>query len=105
MSLAGTMWRSFLAFDTARFAFCNFFQICFRRWGHNELDDPTFTNPSLYSVINKRGTVPDLYRDQLVEQGVLSKEEAGEVVTTHMARLNEDLKSVDAYKPVRWAPV
>ena len=49
--------------------------------------------------------MPDLYRDQLVEQGVLSKEEAGEVVTTHMARLNEDLKSVDAYKPVRWAPV
>ena len=29
------------------------FQICFRRWGHNELDDPTFTNPSLYSVINR----------------------------------------------------
>jgi len=75
--------------------------ICFRRWGHNELDDPTFTNPSLYSVINKRGTVPDLYRDQLVEQRVLSKDEAGEAVTTHMARLNEDLKSVDTYKPVR----
>ena len=49
--------------------------------------------------------MPDLYSDQLVEQGVLSKEEAGEGVTTHMARLNEDLKSVDAYKPVRWAPV
>jgi 2-oxoglutarate dehydrogenase complex dehydrogenase (E1) component-like enzyme len=25
---------------------------CFRRWGHNELDDPSFTNPSLYKVIN-----------------------------------------------------
>ena len=77
------------------------FQICFRRWGHNELDDPTFTNPSLYSVINKRGTVPDLYRDQLAEQGILSKEEASEAVSGHMARLNEDFKSVEAYKPVR----
>ena len=48
--------------------------------------------------------MPDLYRDQLVEQRVLSKYEAGEAVTTHMARLNEDLKSVDTYKPVRLAP-
>lgn len=27
---------------------------CFRRWGHNELDDPTFTNPKVYSIINNR---------------------------------------------------
>lgn len=27
---------------------------CFRRWGHNELDDPTFTNPAVYNIINKR---------------------------------------------------
>lgn len=27
---------------------------CFRRWGHNELDDPTFTNPSLYNIIHNR---------------------------------------------------
>ena len=35
--------------------------VCFRRWGHNELDDPTFTNPSLYSVIHARRSVPDQY--------------------------------------------
>lgn len=27
---------------------------CFRRWGHNEIDDPTFTNPLLYKVIHNR---------------------------------------------------
>lgn len=27
---------------------------CFRRWGHNELDDPTFTNPALYRIVNNR---------------------------------------------------
>lgn len=27
---------------------------CFRRWGHNELDDPTFTNPALYNIIKSR---------------------------------------------------
>ena len=45
--------------------------------------------------------MPDLYRDQLAEQGILSKEEASEAVSGHMARLNEDFKSVEAYKPVR----
>lgn len=28
--------------------------MCFRKWGHNELDDPTFTNPALYKIINAR---------------------------------------------------
>ena len=27
---------------------------CFRRWGHNELDDPTFTNPLVYAIVNNR---------------------------------------------------
>lgn len=27
---------------------------CYRQWGHNELDDPTFTNPSLYRIIRSR---------------------------------------------------
>ena len=45
--------------------------------------------------------MPDLYRDQLAEQGVLTKEEASEAVSSHMTRLNEDFKSVEAYKPVR----
>lgn len=31
---------------------------CFRRWGHNELDDPTFTNPLMYKIIHNRKLVP-----------------------------------------------
>lgn len=40
--------------------------LCFRRWGHNELDDPTFTNPLMYKVIHSRKSVPDLYADSLM---------------------------------------
>lgn len=43
--------------------------ICYRRHGHNELDDPTFTNPVLYKVIHNTRTVPDKYADQLMEEG------------------------------------
>lgn len=34
--------------------------MCFRRWGHNELDDPTFTNPAIYKIIHSRKSVPDM---------------------------------------------
>ena len=75
--------------------------ICFRRWGHNELDDPTFTNPALYSVINARRSVPDLYSDQLVDQGVVTREEVSEAVSGHMAMLNDNFKAIDSYQPKR----
>ena len=75
--------------------------ICFRRWGHNELDDPTFTNPALYSVINSRRSVPDLYRDQLVSTGVMSESEVSEAVSAHMNMLNDHFKAMDSYTPVR----
>lgn len=40
--------------------------ICFRKYGHNELDDPSFTQPLMYSTIRNRKSIPDMYADQLV---------------------------------------
>ena len=40
--------------------------ICFRRWGHNELDEPSFTQPIMYNVINNRMSIPDLYAQRVV---------------------------------------
>lgn len=45
--------------------------VCYRRHGHNELDDPTFTNPSLYKVIHSTKTIPDMFADKMVEEGEL----------------------------------
>lgn len=39
--------------------------ICFRKWGHNEMDDPSFTNPVMYKVIRNRESIPDLYSRHL----------------------------------------
>ncbi len=44
--------------------------VCYRRHGHNELDDPTFTNPVLYQAIRARKTLPDAYAEQLTKEGV-----------------------------------
>jgi probable 2-oxoglutarate dehydrogenase E1 component DHKTD1 len=43
--------------------------ICYRRHGHNELDDPTFTNPLLYKKIHSTRTIADMYAEQLVSEG------------------------------------
>jgi len=72
---------------------------CYRQWGHNELDDPTFTNPGIYNIIQSRRTVPDMYADLLVNEGVMSKEEVGEIVTEYSEWLNGTLKSMDTYVP------
>ena len=45
--------------------------ICYRRHGHNETDDPTFTQPTMYAIINQLPTVREVYARRLVEMGVL----------------------------------
>ncbi|PSN50780.1 putative 2-oxoglutarate dehydrogenase E1 component DHKTD1 [Blattella germanica] len=72
---------------------------CYRQWGHNELDDPTFTNPSIYSIIKGRRTVPDLYLDAVIEEGVMTKDEANKIVSEHTEWLNNILKHIDTYTP------
>ncbi|WAR19416.1 DHTK1-like protein [Mya arenaria] len=40
--------------------------ICFRKYGHNELDDPSFTQPLMYNAIKDRKSIPDSYAEQLL---------------------------------------
>uniref|UniRef100_A0A1I8PJ39 Transketolase-like pyrimidine-binding domain-containing protein n=1 Tax=Stomoxys calcitrans TaxID=35570 RepID=A0A1I8PJ39_STOCA len=72
---------------------------CFRRWGHNELDDPTFTNPKVYGIVNNRKSVPDMYSEKLVNESVLSPEEAAKIRSEYMDYLNQELLAVPKYKP------
>lgn len=72
---------------------------CFRRWGHNELDDPTFTNPLVYQIIHQRKSVPDLYAAQLASQGVLSAEQANQMRDKYLAHLGEEMALASTYQP------
>ena len=49
--------------------------VCYRRHGHNETDDPTFTQPVMYQIINQLPPVRDLYAQRLIESGVTTTEE------------------------------
>ncbi|XP_071963051.1 2-oxoadipate dehydrogenase complex component E1-like [Antedon mediterranea] len=73
--------------------------ICFRRWGHNELDDPSFTNPGLYSIIGSKPSVPDSYVQKLSEEGILDKETISKEVSTYYEALNYSLKEADTHEP------
>jgi len=50
--------------------------VCYRRHGHNETDDPTFTQPTMYKTIATLPTPRDLYARRLVDRGVFSEAEA-----------------------------
>lgn len=47
----------------------------YRRFGHNEMDEPMTTNPMMYHIVHKHPTVRELYADQLINEGIITKEE------------------------------
>jgi 2-oxoglutarate decarboxylase len=53
--------------------------IGYRRFGHNEADEPAYTQPEMYQVIRKHAPARELYARQLIEQGVVSEQESTEM--------------------------
>jgi probable 2-oxoglutarate dehydrogenase E1 component DHKTD1 len=69
--------------------------ICFRKYGHNELDDPTFTNPLLYKSINCHKNVVEIYENILVnEEKIVTREEIKNERKIFFNILNEALENV-----------
>uniref|UniRef100_A0A1A8KLI0 2-oxoadipate dehydrogenase complex component E1 n=1 Tax=Nothobranchius kuhntae TaxID=321403 RepID=A0A1A8KLI0_NOTKU len=73
--------------------------ICYRQWGHNELDEPFFTNPAMYKIIRSRKSVPDSYTDQLISEGLMSEEERAGIKSKYFSMLNEKLSNMTLYSP------
>lgn len=47
--------------------------IGYRRYGHNEQDQPAFTQPMMYQLISKRPNIHKIYSDKLIQEGVVSE--------------------------------
>jgi 2-oxoglutarate decarboxylase len=67
---------------------------CYRRWGHNEADEPSFTQPLMYARIKDRRSVRKLYTERLVNRGDLSVEEAERSFEEFRSRLQEAFDQV-----------
>ncbi len=62
----------------------------YRKFGHNEGDEPKFTQPNLYNIIAKHKNPSELYLQQLIPEGVLSKEQADQYINEYQAFLETE---------------
>jgi len=69
---------------------------CYRRYGHNEGDEPAFTQPELYAKIDKHPSVGQLYKRELLESGVLTDDDSASLETEFELRLEVALQQVKA---------
>jgi 2-oxoglutarate dehydrogenase E1 component len=65
---------------------------CYRKYGHNEGDEPRFTQPVMYALIDKKPTVRDVYVARLVEAGHITREEADAIAQERRATLERALE-------------
>ncbi len=65
---------------------------CYRRYGHNETDEPAFTHPVLYREIKNRKSVREGYLDHLLKMGGVKPEEADEIARKRREHLEEELR-------------
>ncbi|MBQ1203619.1 MAG: 2-oxoglutarate dehydrogenase E1 component, partial [Loktanella sp.] len=73
--------------------------ICYRRFGHNEGDEPMFTNPVMYNKIKKQKTTLTLYTERLVKDGLIPEGEIEDMKAAFQAHLNEEFEAGKNYKP------
>ncbi|MSP67106.1 MAG: 2-oxoglutarate dehydrogenase E1 component [Alphaproteobacteria bacterium] len=72
---------------------------CYRRHGHNEGDEPLFTQPKMYKAIAKHPTTRQVYTEKLVAEGVLAPRDADQLVKSFSDRLEAELTASKAYRP------
>ena len=71
---------------------------CYRKHGHNEADDPAFTQPLLYKKIKAMSSISDIFSDQLVSEGDLKKDECEEIHKRLRRQLDASLEKVKTVK-------
>ncbi|WP_299283783.1 2-oxoglutarate dehydrogenase E1 component [uncultured Tateyamaria sp.] len=72
---------------------------CYRRFGHNEGDEPMFTNPMMYKRIKKHKTTLTLYTERLVRDGLIPEGEIEDMKAAFQARMNDEFEAGKDYKP------
>ncbi len=72
---------------------------CYRRYGHNEGDEPSFTQPKMYKVIRSHPTTARIYADKLVAEGLVTNDEYEKMRADWRQYLETEYESGQAYKP------
>ncbi len=73
--------------------------ICYRRHGHNEGDEPSFTQPLMYKKIRSLPSVVETYSKKLAEQGVVNKEESDKLRSGFWNELETEFEAAESVRP------
>ena len=73
--------------------------VCYRRHGHNEGDEPKFTQPLMYDKIAKHPTACDIYASKLVAEGLYTQEQADMQMSQFLHMMEVDFESAASYRP------
>ncbi len=72
---------------------------CYRRFGHNEGDEPMFTQPLMYKAIKAHKTTLQLYTERLIADGLIPEGEIEDMKASFQAYLNEEFEAGKEYRP------
>jgi 2-oxoglutarate dehydrogenase E1 component len=72
---------------------------CYRRHGHNESDEPAFTQPLMYRKIAAQPTTRQIYADRLIAEGTITPEQSAAVVEKFLGELDGAFEGAKSYKP------
>jgi 2-oxoglutarate dehydrogenase E1 component len=72
---------------------------CYRRFGHNESDEPAFTQPLMYRKIAQQPTTRAIYAERLVREGTLTEDEVKRMGAEFQQRLEHEFEAAPGYKP------
>jgi len=72
---------------------------CYRRFGHNEGDEPSFTQPLMYKTIRQHPPVSELFAARLIDEGVIDRDFVTQHRAEFIAHLEEEFKLGADYKP------
>jgi 2-oxoglutarate dehydrogenase E1 component len=72
---------------------------CYRKHGHNESDEPAFTQPIMYRAIRSHPTAVEIYSQRLIKLGVVTAADVAQMQAKFRAHLDEELAVADSYRP------
>jgi 2-oxoglutarate dehydrogenase E1 component len=72
---------------------------CYRRFGHNEGDDPTMTQPIMYAKIRDQQSTRELYSRRLIEEGVVSEDAVNNMIAEMESHLDAEFDKAKTFKP------
>ena len=72
--------------------------VCYRRFGHNEGDEPSFTQPLMYQKIKQHPTTLEIYSKRLVNEGLFNEQDVNQIKNDFRTKLNTEFEQSKNYK-------